>query len=251
MIRASLFVFASLTLLTTIPAQARGPKAVQEAPAAKEGFRVYSVGIRCQARRLEGTYDSLFMAFHAANKRRSRFPSQQFEVTTGSEGDKVPAGRPVVYHVYSMACEKAGWEKRESASNSTKANEIAKKYKDRGDRVEVLLDFAPKEVFHIYGGGCRRSWRLLGTYTSLREACSAAEQIRNQQKLDCEVTTGTKGEEFLSGSTPTKYAVYAKGCKGGWYLAGTTTDHKKALQIAEARKKDDGGAEVVHQHASK
>src|SRR5262249_34740704 len=57
-----------------------------------------------------------------------------------------------------------------------------------------------KEIVRINGGqGCRRTWQLLGEYTSVNEACWAARKFREEKKLDLEITMASKDGKFSGG----------------------------------------------------
>jgi hypothetical protein len=105
-----------------------------------------------------------------------------------------------------------------------------------------------KEVFHVYGGTCKRSWRLLGTFESVHEACWAARDFR-EKKLTVEVTTGTEGKWSLALS-PRQYKVYVNPCKV-WSLHTTTVDLKTAQGIADARTRAGDNVEIVQHFVSK
>ena len=102
-----------------------------------------------------------------------------------------------------------------------------------------------KEDFHVYGGSCRRSWRLLGSYESADRACWAAQDFR-RQGLKAEVTTGTDGKLNL-GQSPREYKVYVNPCKV-WFLHTTTVDLKTAQGVAEVRTKGGDNVEIVQHY---
>lgn len=249
MIRTSLFSLA-LFALAAAPATQRDqakPKR-PDAEEVKEGFRVYTISPRCQARQLHGVYSSEREAFQVADDLRApcKKAPRQVEVTTGSEGKKLPTGKPELYLVYTGGC-KGGWVRREVACDAKKAEQVARRCREQGDRVEVVHDYKPKEVFHVYGGGCRRSWRLLGSYTSAGEAFQAAASFRADKKFSCDVTTGTRGKGWVSGS-PVQYVVYERRSReGAWKVAATTKDHKKALEASISGKCTE--RELVHSYA--
>jgi hypothetical protein len=246
MIRTSLFSLALFALIGT--SAIHGDEAKAKRPSveeAKEGFRVYTVSLRCQSRQLQSVHLSVIEAFRAADELREK--GSRVEVTTGSEGKKLPVGSPELYVVYLRPC-KVAWEKREVVCDAKKAEQVAKQHKDNGDTVQVVHDYAPKEVFHVYGGGCSRSYQLRGTYTSAEEAFRAAESFRADKKWRCNVASGTKGKEWLTGS-PAQYVVYERACKNNWTVGITTKDLKKAEEAAAAGEW--GKGEVVHQYASK
>ena len=173
-------------------------------------------------------------------------------MTTGSEGKKLPTGRPVFCHVYTGGCPKSGWQRQAAVVDEKQAEEVVKAHKGQRTRVEVVNDYAPKEMYSIHGGGCSRSIRLLGTYVTLEEAMQAAREIRTVQKLaHCHVVSGTKAEGYYSLGAPAQYNVYVAGCKGGWRLATTTKDAKKAEEAVNEQKKNDTPVELVRHYASK
>ena len=173
-------------------------------------------------------------------------------MTTGSEGKQVPTGRAAVYHVYTKVCEKSGWQKEPGVVAEARLAEAVKTYEAKGARVEVVADHKPREVFHVYGGGCSRNWRLMGTYVSAQEACDAAREIRTVQKLrNCLVTSGDKGEGYWSLGTPTAFTVYVEGCKGRWFAAATMQDAKKAEELAAERRRGADEVEVVRRYVSR
>ncbi len=100
-----------------------------------------------------------------------------------------------------------------------------------------------KEVVRINGGqGCRRSWQLLGEYTSVNEACWAAHKFREEKKLDLEITVAAKDGKFSGAKV--EFRVYRNPCKG-YALEATTDNFDKALALAEKIRKRGDAAEVV------
>jgi hypothetical protein len=251
MIRTSLLSLALLVLIGALASHAEESKDKQATLADQKGFRVYTFRARCGNRDLQGVYASIREALRAADELREK-GSRRVEVTTGSEGKEMPAREklPAVYLVYSKICDKGGWQRQEVASDLKTAEAIALTHKKNREEVQIVSDYAPKEVFHIYSSTGWRLPHLLGTYLSVSEAVDAAERFRTQKKLECEVTTGTKGGEILTGS-PTQYSVYSLGCRSGWVVAATTKDKKKALEVAEEQRKDDRKVEVVYHYSSK
>jgi hypothetical protein len=71
--------------------------------------------------------------------------------------------------------------------------------------------------YHVYGGQCPKSWRLLGTYPSDWAACHAAAGFRHKGNR-VEVTTGTAGQ-YPFGKEPALYEVSRCPCKA-WYPHG-------------------------------
>jgi hypothetical protein len=244
MVRTSLLSLATLALLGAGVSTAEGRKAADQ-----EGFRVYSVALRTQFRVLKGVYPTPGEALRAAAELRAKSGLHPVEVTTGSEGKKLPDGRPALYHVYTRGCSRSPWQRGVILVDEKKVAEAVAAHKKNGVAVAVIHDYAPKEVFHLYTDrGGRVGGRLLGTYVTLREACAAAAGFRTKDKLRCEVTTGTKGQPNLC-AEPTQYKVYANACRGGWFLAGTANDEKKALEVAAAQK--GLPVEVVYHFGSK
>ena len=210
----------------------------------KEGFRVYTISPRCRTLNLVGVYESPAEAIRVATETRAK-RSTDVEVTTGSEGKNGPATRhAALFMVYTKVCDKAGWQRQGIYEDVKQAEEVAKTRLANKEKVEIVREYKPTEVFEVYGGGCSRSWRLRGTYLTIRDAHEAAEDFRTNQKLSCKVTTGIKGRAW-SYDSPKQYKVYVQGCKGGWGLAETTTDPKKVQEVVEARKKQDVRTEVV------
>lgn len=251
MIRTSLLSLALFVVLGTTSRSAEEPKLGD-----KEGFRVYSVSPRCQTRQLLGVHETLRGALDAAADLRAKAPGRGIEVTTGTEGKKTPVSftRPMLYQVHARVCAKSGWKSQAILGDATKAKELAKSLEKNGAKVEIVSDYAPKEVFQVYGRGCSRSnWRLLGTFAEVAEASQAAEENRTRKTgpLNCIVTTGTRSQETLV-LEPAQYKIYVQGCKGGWSLRETTTEQKKVKEFVEARKKDDKTrVEVVYHIPSK
>jgi hypothetical protein len=244
MIRLTMLSLALLVITGARESRADEPK-TQE----KKGFRVYSISLRCQTRTLLGTYESPEEAFRRAAEFRTKSP--RVEVTTGSEGKQRPNGQPLLCHVYTKACDKEGWQ-RDATVEEKKVAQIVKDHKAKNLQVEVVNDYAPSEVYQIYGGGCTRSLRLLGTYATMRETGQAAEEFRTSQKLrNCLVTTGTRGQSYYSLGTPAQYKVYFESCKGRWILVTTTNDAKKAQEAANKQKKDNRQVEVVQHYTKK
>ncbi len=247
MIRMSILSVAFLALMSTTATPAEEPKKAED----KQGFRVYTIVIKCGNRRLEGIYASPAEAFQAANKLRAKVVAMNVEVTTGSEGKLVPTGRPMLYEVYMRTC-RSGWRKQGLFADEKNAKAVAKTHETKGAKVEIVRDYAPKEVYHIYGGLTRQGLELLGTYVTLEKA--AAKEFltngtnRERSKDPCVVTTGTKGHDYLGwGGAPTQYKVYVKSCKG-WSLVATKSDEKNALEVVEAQRKKTVRAEVVLVH---
>lgn len=245
MVRTSLWSLGLLVL-----AGAATSPAEESAPADKEGFRVYTIGLRCQARRLVGVYQTNQEAFRVAADLRTRHSPERVLVTTGSEGKNTPSGRPALYHLYAMTCTRSGWQKQPLLVDEKKVQEAVKAQREKGARVEVIHDYAPREVYHVYGGGCRRPALLLGSYLTVREACEAAQEFRTKQRFFCTVTTGTKGEERIAG-TPARYTVYVQGCKGGWSEAVAAAEWAKVQEYLDARKDKASAIEVVHHLTTK
>jgi hypothetical protein len=246
MVRTSMLSLALVALVSTLAITAEEPKASD-----KEGFRVYSVTLRCQTRRLLATCATPAEAFKAAAEQRAKFGGLRLEVTTGSEGKEAPRGQPALYQVYTMACPKAGWERQEILVNAAKAQEAVKAHKTKGEQVEIIHDYAPKEVYHVYGTRCRGLMALQSTHMTLKEACGAAQVLRTKGNLQVQVTTGTKGQDALPRTNP-EYKIYVFGCRSAsWSLTETTSDAKKAQETFAARKKDGAQVEILHHYTSK
>src|SRR5262245_25721844 len=92
---------ASAGMFAVSAEEAKTKKEEKPAATKKEGFRVYTVSCRSQTRSLHGVYDSARQAMNVAAELRKKNTAQQVEVTTGSEGEKVPQGDPMLYQVYS------------------------------------------------------------------------------------------------------------------------------------------------------
>ncbi len=243
MIRTSILSMAFLVLMGTTATPAEEPKQAED----KEGFRVYTISRLSGIRQLQGVHASPKEAFQTATKFRGG--SWNVEVTTGSEGKQVMAGRPVLYQVYRKTSEKSGWQHQGLFADEKKAEAVAKTLQTKGAQAEIVRDYAPKEVYHVYGKECRvpvgQKSRLLGTYVTLREAYDAAEDFRTNKRLRCEVTSGRRGQDLLD-EAPTQYKVYVRDCtRSDWTLAKTTNDAKKAQEVVEARKQPNEGTEVV------
>ncbi len=245
MVRTSLWSLGLLVL-----AGAATSPAEESAPADKEGFRVYTIGLRCQARRLVGVYQTNQEAFRVAADLRTRHSPERVLVTTGSEGKNTPAGRPALYHIYTMTCSRSGWQKQLLLVDEKKVEEAVKAHREKGARVEVVHDYAPREVYHVYGGGCRQPARLLGSYLTVLEACEAAQEFRTKQRFFCTVATGTKGEERFAG-TPARYTIYEKSCRGIWKEAVAAAEWAKIQEYLDGRKGPTQPIEVVHHLTTK
>src|SRR4051794_364104 len=113
MVRKSIWSLALFFLAGVAAAPAEGPK-----DADKEGFRVYTRGIRCGQLRLHGVYSSDAEAFRVLAELRGKSPLSQPEVTAGSEGKTMPAGAPVFFHVYKRA--RCGWDRVLTSADTKK-----------------------------------------------------------------------------------------------------------------------------------
>jgi hypothetical protein len=240
-IRTTILALATFTLTAAMGRTAEQPK-----PGDKEGFHVYRITPRRITQKLLGVYASPQEAFEFAAKHRAA-GGGGIEVTTGSEGKEALPALPVLYHVYSRPCSRSAWQRQGIYGDYKKVEEVIKKLEKEGEKVEIVRDYAPKAVFHIYSRACRtlagKELRLIGTYVTAGEACEAAADFRTAKYLRSEVTTGSKGPEYLVG-TPTRYEVYVGACKAGWSVAVDTDDWKKAYEAVEARKKEDKAARV-------
>ena len=145
MIRTSILSLAFLALAGTSATPAGEPKKEET----KEGFRVYTISAHCGTRRLQGVYATPEEAFAALGKSRAVAYANRVEVTTGSEGTRLPAGRPTLYEVYSRSSDKSRWLKRGLYVDQKKAEEAAKAHAKEANKVAVV---------HDYGRGtCSRS----------------------------------------------------------------------------------------------
>ena len=228
-------ILSSMAIVVLTGALANG--AAPPEPGAAEGFRVYTRSPRCGSRNLVGVFPTAPEAFEAAAARAKVSPFR-VEVTTGSEGKKTPEGEPALYEVYTKVCDKSGWRKQSLFTDATKASEAAKAHQKDAKKVEVVRDYAAKEVYHVYGRRCRTAVgtksRLMGTYRTAREAFDAADDIRTKQPFQCEVVTGTMGEELLD-ATPIRYTVYSRGCRIGLVSPTATADRAAAMKEFQAR----------------
>lgn len=252
MTRTIILALATFALTATTGNTAEPPK-----PGDKEGFRVYIITPLRITQRLMGIYTSPQEAFESAAKHRANSGGGGIEVTTGSEGKEALPRQAALYHVYSRECSRSGWKRQGIYGDYKKVEEIVKALDKRRDKIEIVLDYAPKTVFHVYARRCRtphgKELQILGTYVMAGEACEAAEKFRFRvQPRTIEVTTGSKGPEYLVG-TPMRFDVYVTDGKAGWTVALTTEDGKKAYEAAEAHKKEDKAArvEIVGHYASK
>jgi hypothetical protein len=245
MVRTSVWSLALFVLTPTLPSPAQQPKADDE-----RGFRVYSLSQRCRTRTLVKVCSSLDYALNVAADQRGRTSPHNIEVTTGSEGKKVPAGDPVLYHVYTRPGARVGWKRQVILADRKNADEAVKTHKKNGLEVEIVTDHAPREVYHVYGVQCRGLMQLQSTHDSLYSAFEAVHELRTKKKFRCEVTTGTKGQGTLRGM-PAEYKVYVEGGRCGWSLIETTKEAKKAQEVAASRTKDRWRVEIVHHYPSK
>ena len=237
MVRTSILSMAFLVLAGTMT-QAEEPKKAE----LKDGFRVYMVACRSQVRQLEGVYASAQEAIDAATKLRGR---ATVEVTTGTEGKMAPTGRPVFYHVYSKVCDKSGWRSAGIFADEKKLEAEIKAHQAKNYKTEIVHDYAPKEVFYVYGGGCSRSYQLRATCVTREEAFREVKELRKTYSNRCDVVTGTNGAQWASRS-PKQFGVYVQGCKGSWGLETTTNDPEKVKKIVEDKAKAEVRTEVVH-----
>ena len=235
MIRTILSSMAIVVLTGALANGAAPPK-----PGVEAGFRVYTVSPRCLSRNLVGVYATAGEAFEVASGLRAKSPPSRLEVTTGSEGTKLPTGRnrAILYQVYTKVCDKSGWQGQELYAQAEQAAEAAKTHEKDSKKVEIVCDYTAKEVYHVYGRRCRTAVgtksHLMGTYRTARAAFDAADDIRTKQPIQCEVVTGTKGEELLDG-TPIRYTVYNRGCRIGLASPKTTADRAEAMKDFQAR----------------
>jgi hypothetical protein len=209
---------------------------------AKKGFRVYSVSGKCGSRRLIGVYATLAEAAKAAGVRRDS--SQLNEVTAGTEGVK-PPGRgdeAVLLTLHWRYPRQAIWSKGLVFGNSVQAQAAAGSCRAKGAETLIVRDYAPKEVYQVYG---RTMALLLGRHPTIRQAFEDADAQRKGGYCGVHVVSGTSGKKPEGAF---KYHVYIQGCKGGWSLELVTADEKKALNSAAAFVKEDRRAEVVRHY---
>lgn len=245
MFRTSVWSVALFILTQTQASPAQQPKADD-----RPGFRVYSVSLRCQTRTLLGVYPAAGDAFLAAARQRAKSSPARVEVTTGTEGKKVPTADPVLYHVWTKGCSRSPWQRGVILMDRKKADEAVKTFTKNGGRVEIVADHAPPAVFYVYGVRCRGLMHLQSTHVTLYDAFHAADELRTKQNFRCEVRTGTKGQEIVH-EAPVEYKVYLEGGRCGWRLIETTKEQKRAYEVAAARQKERSRVEVVHHYASK
>ena len=244
MIRTILLSMATVVLTGTLANAAAPPE-----PGVKDGFRVYTISPRCRTRSLIGVYPTAAKAFEGAAGARAKTAPDRVEVTTGSEGKTTPTGRPALYEVYTRGCTRSQWKLQPALyTDEKKAVEAGGKVKLN---VEIVHDYAPKDVYHVYGKRCRtpasEKSRLQGTYRSAREAIDVANALGSTKGLRCEVTKGTKGADLLDGS-PAGFSVYIAGCKGSWSLHSTTKEFEKAVQVYDARIKEEQQSAIVRHY---
>ena len=239
MIRITMLSLAMFVLAAATEGRAAAPPLGD-----KEGFRVYSVGARCGQRQLLGVYDTARDALHAASEFRSK-GSRRIEVTTGTEGKRVPTGQPAVYHIYTKVCDKSGWRSAGIFADEKKLEAEIKAHQAKNYKTEIVRDYAPKEVFYVYGGGCSRSYQLRATCVTREEAFREVKELRKTYSNRCDVVTGTNGAQWASRS-PKQFGVYVQGCKGSWGLETTTNDPEKVKKIVEDKAKAEVRTEVVH-----
>ena len=150
MIRTSLLSMATLVLAGALANSAAPPE-----PAPEEGFRVYTISIRCRTRRLVGVYATAAEAFVVAAEARTRTSPAQVEVTTGSEGKTPPTGSPALYVVFTQGAA----EERLAGAGALRGRDQGgggrQTQEKEAKKVELVRDYAPKEVFHVYGLPCR------------------------------------------------------------------------------------------------
>jgi hypothetical protein len=115
---------------------------------------------------------------------------------------------------------------------------------------ETKLSVAAKDVFRVYGGSCRRSLQLLGTYENIDKACRAAEKFRDSKNnRQVEVVVNAR-EVFPVGERPVAYRIYRNPCKG-FFLVNTVTNAEKVNDIVEPLKKNGDLVEIVPVYAKK
>ena len=161
MIRTILVSLATVVLTGALTNAAAPPE-----PGVKHGFRVYTVSLRCQSRNLVGVYATAAEAFEVAGGLRAKTAPDRVEVTIGSEGKTTPTGRPALYEVYTRGCIRSQWKLQPALyTDEKKAVEAGEKAKLN---VEIVRDYAPEEVYHVYGFPCRTvvgtKSRLQGSY---------------------------------------------------------------------------------------
>ena len=101
-----------------------------------------------------------------------------------------------------------------------------------------------KEVYHIYGGVCYRSWKLLGTHDNVDQACWAAAKFREKDRIRVEVALGTEGKPAF-GSHAKEFKIYRNPCKT-FNLEATMYNADKAQALADSIKKSGDNAEIVY-----
>jgi hypothetical protein len=98
------------------------------------------------------------------------------------------------------------------------------------------------QKFHVYGGNCSRSVRLLGTYDDAGAACWAAAAFRAQKLVRVQVTTGNLGP--WSG-TVNSYSVYGRSCKV-FSLRGRAETFWKAALLGELVRSNRDEVEIIY-----
>jgi hypothetical protein len=235
-VRTTLFSLA--VILTAAAGQAREKPKDEKSAARKHTYHVYSTGCRL-GQVLRGSYATAEEAIAAAADFRTRI-SFTIEVAAGTDGKRQPDSKPSRYHVYAWSLRGNFWYLRQTFADENKAKEAEKALLKEGRQAEVVLDYKPHDSFLVHGGGCRRSWRLLGAYCPVEEACDAAKEFR-ARKLRCEVTVDEAG----ACRKPLEYRIFVRGCKSGWALRDKTRDAKKAQEIVQSRTKAGDQVELV------
>jgi heme/copper-type cytochrome/quinol oxidase subunit 3 len=109
-----------------------------------------------------------------------------------------------------------------------------------------------KEVFHVYGGSCSRSTRLLSSHDNLNAAVQAAAEARKNKNIRVVVTTGTAGSYFL-GMKADEYQVCARGLRcGNWFMREKAATLENAVEITKSLEKNGAReTEIVHHFIAK
>jgi hypothetical protein len=99
-----------------------------------------------------------------------------------------------------------------------------------------------REKFHVHGGNCSRSVRLLGSYDSAEAACWAASDFRAKKLVRVRVSTGNLSPWS---NTANSYSVYARTCKA-FSLRGSTGFGWKAALLGELARRNRDEVEIIY-----